>query len=264
MLGHDVTVYEARAKSGGLNEYGIAAYKAADDFAAREVDWLLSIGGITLHHGKALGRDITLPQLEAAYDAVFLGIGLGGVNALGLAGADLAGVQNAVDFIAALRQSDKSQLDIGRDVVVIGGGMTAVDAAVQSRLLGAQTVTMVYRGPREKMSASAYEQDHATSLGVRIIHNAAPAAIHGAGHVTGVEFAYAGGDSLTLPADQVFLAIGQTLADMPIALDGKKLKTNAGRVWAGGDCAAGGEDLTVTAVAQGRDAAMAIHAMLMG
>lgn len=264
MLGHDVTVYEARAKAGGLNEYGIAAYKAADDFAAREVDWLLKIGGITLHHGKALGRDIQLAQLEADYDAVFLGIGLGGVNALGLVGADVKGVQNAVDFIAALRQSDKSQLAIGRDVVVIGGGMTAVDAAVQSRLLGAQNVTMVYRGPREKMSASEHEQDHATSLGVRIIHNAAPSAIHGAGHVTGVEFAYAGGDTFTLPADQVFLAIGQTLADTPIALDGKKLKTNAGKVWAGGDCAAGGEDLTVTAVAQGRDAALAIHAKLMG
>lgn len=264
MLGHEVTVYEARAKSGGLNEYGIAAYKSADDFAAREVDWLLQIGGITVHHGRALGRDIQLAQLEADFDAVFLGIGLGGVNALGLSGSDLKGVQNAVDFIAALRQSDKSQLAIGRDVVVIGGGMTAVDAAVQSRLLGAQNVTMVYRGPREKMSASAHEQDHATSAGVRIIHNAAPKAIHGTGHVTGVEFAYTGGDTFTIPADQVFLAIGQVLDGAPIALDGKKLKTNAGRVWAGGDCAAGGEDLTVTAVAQGRDAALAIHAKLMG
>jgi glutamate synthase (NADPH/NADH) small chain len=240
MLGHEVTVYEARPKPGGLNEYGIAAYKAADDFAAREVDWLLQIGGITLHHGKALGRDISLAQLEADFDAVFLGIGLGGVNALGLSGADLGGVQNAVDFIAGLRQLPKDQVAIGRDVVVIGGGMTAVDAAVQSRLLGAQNVTMVYRGPREKMSASAYEQDHATAVGVRIIHNAAPVAIHGAGHVTGVEFTYAGGDHFTLPADQVFLAIGQTLGDAPIALEGKKLATRAGRVWAGGDCAAGG------------------------
>lgn len=264
MLGHEVTVYEARAKAGGLNEYGIAAYKAADDFAAREVDWLLKIGGISVQYGKALGTSITLAQLELDYDAVFLGIGLGGVNALGLAGADLDGVQNAVDFIETLRQSDKAQLAIGRDVVVIGGGMTAVDAAVQSRLLGAQNVTMVYRGAREKMSASAYEQGHATSAGVRIVYNAAPKAIHGAGRVTGVEFAYAGGDTFTIPADQVFLAIGQNLADAPIALDGKKLKTQAGKVWAGGDCAAGGQDLTVTAVAEGRDAAMAIHASLTG
>jgi len=264
LLGHAVTVYEAREKSGGLNEYGIAAYKAADGFAMREVEWLLQIGGITLHHGKALGRDVTLAQLEAEYDAVFLGIGLGGVNGLALTGADLAGVQNAVDFIAGLRQSDKAQVAIGRDVVVIGGGMTAVDAAVQSRLLGAQNVTMVYRGARERMSASAHEQEHATSAGVRIIYNAAPVALHGAGHVTGVEFAYAGGDGFTLPADQVFLAIGQTLADAPIPLDGRKLVTQAGKVWAGGDCAAGGQDLTVTAVAEGRDAATAIHAKLMG
>jgi glutamate synthase (NADPH/NADH) small chain len=186
------------------------------------------------------------------------------VNALGLAGADLDGVQNAVDFIEGLRQTDKAQVAIGRDVVVIGGGMTAVDAAVQSRLLGAQNVTMVYRGPREKMSASAYEQEHATSAGVRIVYNAAPKAIHGTGHVTGVEFTYAGGDAFTVPADQVFLAIGQTLSGAPSLLEGKKLKTNAGKVWAGGDCAAGGQDLTVTAVAEGRDAATAIHAKLMG
>jgi dihydropyrimidine dehydrogenase (NAD+) subunit PreT len=262
MLGHEVTVYEARAKSGGLNEYGIAAYKAADDFAAREVQWLLGIGGITVLHGHRLGTDVTLAQLGSAFDAVFLGIGLGGVNTL--AGADIAGVQSATDFIAHLRQTDKAKVAIGRDVVVIGGGMTAVDAAVQSRLLGAQNVTMVYRGPPEKMSASAHEQDHATAAGVRIIHNAAPSAIHGAGQVTGVEFNYPGGDSFTLPADQVFLAIGQTLADSPIALSGKKLATNAGNIWAGGDCAAGGQDLTVTAVAEGRDAAMAIHAKLMG
>ncbi len=264
MFGHEVTVYEARAKAGGLNEYGIAAYKAADDFAAREVDWLLGIGGITVKHVHRLGHDVTLAQLEADFDAVFLGIGLGGVNDLALEGAGLDGVQNAVDFIAALRQSPKDSMAIGRDVVVIGGGMTAVDAAVQSRLLGAQNVTMVYRGAREKMSASAHEQDHATSTGVRIIHNAAPAAIHGSQAVTGVEFAYAGGDTFTLPADQVFLAIGQTLVDAPIALDGKKLVTKSGRIWAGGDCAAGGQDLTVTAVAQGRDAALDIHANLMG
>ena len=264
MLGHEVQIYEARAKAGGLNEYGIAAYKAADDFAAREVDWLLKIGGISIHYGKALGRDVTLAQLEADFDAVFLGIGLGGVNGLALAGADLQGVHHAVDFIADLRQSAKEKIAIGRDVVVIGGGMTAVDAAVQSRLLGAQNVTMVYRGPREKMSASAHEQEHATSEGVRLICNAAPKAIHGSGHVTGVEFTYAGGDSFVVPADQVFLAIGQTLADPPLALDGKKLVTRAGKVWAGGDCAAGGEDLTVTAVAEGRDSALAIHGKLLG
>ncbi len=273
LLGHEVTVFERLPRAGGLNEYGIATYKTPDDYAAAEVDWLLKIGGITVKTGVELGRDITLAGLQADYDAVFLGIGLAGVNALRSAGEDLAGVRSAVEFIAELRQvADKSTLPIGRDVVVIGGGMTAVDAAVQSKLLGAQNVTIVYRRGRDKMSASGYEQDHAAQIGVRILYNAAPVRVLGEAQAEAVEFAYTsdGPDGLalsaetfTLKADQVFKAIGQTLTAAPIARDGGKLVTRAGRVWAGGDCAAGGADLTVTAVAEGRDAAMDIHASLM-
>ena len=258
--GHSVTVYERRAKPGGLNEYGIASYKTAGGFAAREVEWLLKIGGIAIRSGE-LGRDVTLAGLEKDFDAVFLGIGLGSVNALKIPGEDLPFVRNAVDFIAELRQAtDLSSLPVGRDVVVIGGGMTAVDAAVQSKLLGAQNVTMVYRRGKEKMSASLYEQDHATASGVKIICGAAPKSITSAG----ATFAYETGETFTLKADQVFKAIGQTLAFAPIAKDGAKLVRHAGKVWTGGDCAAGGEDLTVTAVAQGRDAAEEINAMLKG
>ena len=226
------------------------------------MDWLLQIGGITIHAGD-LGRDLSLEGLERDFDAVFLGIGLGGVNALDLAGDDLPHVRNAVDFIAELRQAgDLSSLPVGRDVVVIGGGMTAVDAAVQSKLLGAQNVTMVYRRGKEQMSASLYEQEHATALGVRIIHGAAPKRILGKDAVEAVEFAYETGDSFTLKADQVLKAIGQTLGDAPLPRDGAKLVQRDGMVWTGGDCAAGGEDLTVTAVAEGRDAAEDIHASL--
>jgi glutamate synthase (NADPH/NADH) small chain len=276
MHGHDVVVLERRAKAGGLNEYGIASYKATGGFAQREVDWLLSIGGIEIRNGVELGRDVSLEQLKAEYDAVFLGIGLAGVNALRAAGEDLPGVRDAVDFIAELRQTaDLSTLPVGRDVVVIGGGMTAVDAAVQSKLLGAENVTIVYRRGREKMSASGYEQDHAVQSGVRIIHNAAPVRVIGDGHATAVEFAYTqdGPDGLTLSsetftlkADQVFKAIGQTLVGAPagLAVAGGKLAGASAKVWVGGDCAAGGEDLTVTAVAEGRDAAEAIHAALTG
>jgi glutamate synthase (NADPH/NADH) small chain len=141
-------------------------------------------------------------------------------------------------------------------------------------------VTIVYRRGQEKMSASGYEQEHATSAGVRIICNASPVAVHQAGSALEVEFAYTvdGPDGLTstgetfrLRADQVFKAIGQTLSGAPEGLaqsGGKIAVTGAGRtsvpgVWAGGDCAEGGEDLTVTAVAEGRDAAEDIHAALM-
>ncbi len=281
MKGHDVVVYDARPKAGGLNEYGIAQYKAVGDFAQAEVDWLLQIGGITVKTGMALGREVSLAELQAGHDAVFLGMGLAGVNALRAPGEDLPQVRDAVDFIAELRQAkDKATLSVGRDVVVIGGGMTAVDAAVQSRLLGAETVSIVYRRGQDRMSASGYEQDHATSAGVRIICNAAPVAVHPAGAGVEVEFAYMAdgpdglkptGETFRLRADQVLKAIGQTLTGAPegLALAGGKIAvTGAGRtsvtgVWAGGDCAAGGDDLTVTAVAEGRDAAEDIHATLM-
>lgn len=281
MKGHDVTVFDARQKPGGLNEFGIASYKSTNNFAQAEVEWLLKIGGITLQNGKALGRDVQLAQLQKDYDAVFLGMGLAGVNALRAPGEDRGNVLNAVDFIAGLRQTrDKSTLPIGRDVVVIGGGMTAVDAAVQSKLLGAENVTIVYRRGQEKMSASGYEQEHATSAGVRIICNAAPVAVHGNGTVAEVAFSYTqdtpdglklSAETFRLKADQLFKAIGQSLSGTPdgLKIDGGKIATDAvGRttlagVWAGGDCATGGDDLTVTAVAQGRNAAEDIHAQLM-
>src|SRR4030095_2281035 len=103
------------------------------------------------------------------YDAVFLGMGLGGVNALRAEGEDADGVTNAVEFIAELRQaSDLASLPVGRRVVVIGGGMTVIDAAVQSKLLGADEVTICYRRGQDHMNASAYEQELATVNGVVI------------------------------------------------------------------------------------------------
>ncbi|MGB5066680.1 MAG: NAD(P)-dependent oxidoreductase, partial [Albidovulum sp.] len=280
MKGHDVTLFDARPKAGGLNEYGIASYKTPEGFAQAEVDWLLKIGGITVKHGQALGRDITLEGLNEDFSAVLLAIGLGGVNALRTDGEDKENVLNAVDFIAGLRQSaNLATLPVGRDVVVIGGGMTAIDAAVQSKLLGAENVTIAYRRGREKMSASEHEQDHARSVGVRIIYNAAPVGVTGNGTVREVELAYTedgpeglkiGSETFRLKADQVFKAIGQTLAGQPDALiltGGKIAVTGAGQtsvkgVWAAGDCASGGDDLTVTAVAEGRDAAEDIHRVL--
>ena len=281
MLGNDVTVYDAQSKAGGLNEYGIAAYKTTDDFAAREVDWLVSIGGIEIITGMALGSELKVDDLVSCFNAVFLSVGLGGVNALSVEGDDKSGVNNAVSFIRDLRQaSDLATLPVGRNVVVIGGGMTAVDAAVQSKLLGAQQVTIAYRRARDAMSASRYEQDLAASFGVNLLFNVQPKAIHGNGSVAEIELEYTSSDSgkltgtgetIRIPADQVFRAIGQTLTDDGgLDLDGRKIAvTGAGRtshdlVWAGGDCASGGDDLTVTAVAEGRDAAIDIHNTLNG
>ncbi len=280
MHGHDVVIYDAREKPGGLNEFGIASYKTVDDFAQAEIAWLLGIGGIELRQGQALGRDLGLEELLAAHDAVFLGIGLAGVNSLGMHGSDTENVINAVEFISDLRQTaDLATLAVGRNIVVIGGGMTAIDAAVQSKLLGAENVTIVYRRGRERMTASGFEQDLATSRGVRIVTNARPRAVIGDGSVREIEFEYTrdGGDgiegtgeSFRLMADQVFRAIGQRLAGGPDALEleGGRIRVSADGaasvpgVWAGGDCATGGDDLTVTAVAQGRDAAEAIHRAL--
>ena len=191
-------------------------------------------------------------------------------------------VSDAVEFISDLRQSvDLSKLPVGRNVVVIGGGMTAVDAAVQSRLLGAENVTMAYRRGRDQMAASAFEQDLATSKGVRILYNVQPVAVHGNGAVAEVELEYTKtengkltgtGESFRIAVDQLLSAIGQKLDTMPegLTLEGGKIavsadgKTSLDGVWAGGDVASGGDDLTVTAVAEGRDAAEDIHATLIG
>jgi glutamate synthase (NADPH/NADH) small chain len=284
-LGHDVVVFDARPKAGGLNEYGLASYKTPDDFAQREVQWLLDIGGIEIRKGWKLETTEQFQTLRNNYDALFLGLGLAATHALGVPGETLAGVQDAVDFIATLRQAeDKANLPIGRRVVVIGGGMTAVDAAVQSKLLGAEEVHMVYRRGPEHLSASVAEQEWAQTHGVTIHHWLAPVEVVGnAGHASGVTFARqalvngqlrATGEATTLPADMVLKAIGQqlgnpVLAHVGLKLDGGRLATDAAGqtsqsgVWAGGDCRAGGLDLTVEAVEHGKQSARAIHAHLM-
>ena len=282
-LGHAVTLFEARAKPAGLNEYGIAAYKTPDDFAAREAAFILDVGGITLQTGVALGRDVTLASLRAEHDAVFLGIGLGAVNALGLEAEALSGVEDAVAFIARLRQAaHPGEIAIGRRVVVIGGGMTAIDIATQAKRLGAEEVTIVYRRGAEAMNASRYEQELAQTSGVLIRHWLRPVALESrAGAVTAITFEYTRledgrvvgtGERLTLACDQVFKAIGQKLADardLPalalrdgrISVDGERRTSLAG-VWAGGDCVAGGDDLTVVAVEDGKQAALSIDRAL--
>lgn len=283
--GHNVVVFDARPKPGGLNEYGLASYKTPDDFAQAEVKWLLAIGGIELRPNWKLETTAQLDALRQDYDALFLGMGLSSTHRLGVPGEDLDGVQDAVDFIARLRQSsDLSTLPVGRRVVVIGGGMTAVDAAVQSRLLGAEEVHMVYRRGPEHLSASAAEQEWAQTHGVVLHHWLAPVDINdnGGGHVAAVRFAEQAlaqgklqptGREVRLDADVVLKAIGQQLGNPVLTHSGLALQdgriatdavgqTNLPGVWAGGDCRAGGLDLTVEAVEHGKQSALAIHARL--
>ena len=116
---------------GQASEYGIAAYKTVDNFAQAEGDWLMQIGGIVMETDKALGFGISLDGLQADFDAVFLGIGLQGVNALRADGDDKDGVTDAVGFIQDLRQAENlSSLPVGRNVVVIGGGVIGVSTAL--------------------------------------------------------------------------------------------------------------------------------------
>ena len=220
--GHGVTIFDARAKPGGLNEYGIAAYKTVDDFAQREVEWLLvdrrhrdedGVIARARHHARRAAQATTMPCFSASASAA--------CSALALDGEALAGVLNAVDFIEQVRQAeDLATVPVGRRVVVIGGGNTAVDAAVQSRKLGAESVTMVYRRGVEKMSATWAEQEFAQTNGVTLVTHARPvrlASARGGQRARASSSSVGSGERFMIEADMVLKAIGQTL--VPIGLD---------------------------------------------
>ena len=275
MLGNQAVIFEKREKAGGLNEYGLAGYKMADDFAQKEIDFLMGIGGIEIRYGQTLGDTVLLDQLQADFDGVFIGVGLSNANQLNIPGIDLTGVEDAIDFIDRLRCAPaKAHIKIDSDVVVIGGGNTAIDAAVQARCLGAESVTLAYRRGQDAMSATDWEQLLATTNGVNIIHWANPREITGSSDVEAVVFdkmksvdgkLTPTGETITVQADMVLMAIGQSMAETgleDIALEGGKIKigpqyqTSIAGIYAGGDCTATGTDLTVQAVEDGKQAAI--------
>ncbi|CAB1057071.1 NAD-dependent dihydropyrimidine dehydrogenase subunit PreT (EC [Olavius sp. associated proteobacterium Delta 1] len=285
--GHNVTVFDKNEKAGGLNEYGIAAYKALNDIAQKEVEYILEIGGIVIKPGVRLGVDFTLDKLREEYDAVFMAIGLAGVNRFKIAGEAVDGVLDAVNYIHDLRQAERmSQLPVGDKVVVIGGGMTAIDIAVQSKKLGASEVTIVYRRDKANMKASEHEQQYAQINDVKLRYCSKPNRVLSKdGQVTGIEFEVTEldpdgnlsetGKTYQLEADVLFKAIGQTLSADQLGDSASSLTIESGRiavndvrktsldnVWAGGDCVSGGEDLTVSAVQDGKLAAQSIHEYL--
>ena len=256
VLGHESVIFEAREKLSGLNEYGI-------------------------------GRDLKIDDLRNEFDAVFLSIGLGDVNDLGLKSDDPEGVYNAVDTIAELRQAKNlDELPVGRRIVVIGGGNTAIDISVQSKKLGSEDVFLVYRRGAQHMSATWKEQEFAKSNGVNIKYWLSPKSLHSEnGHVSGVEFECTKlnsdgklsgtGESRFMEADVVFKAIGQSMqdtifsgSDIPEVTKGKiainsEFETSLAGVWSGGDCVGSGDDLTVQAVEDGKQAANSIHQKIM-
>jgi dihydropyrimidine dehydrogenase (NAD+) subunit PreT len=275
------TIYDARPLPGGLNTYGIAEYKLPLAESLREIDMIARLGvafefGVTVDASK-------LVALEAESDAVFLGMGLGAIHRLGVAGEQLEGVTNALDLIEGYKAG--SITTIPASVAVVGAGNTAIDAAIAAVRLGAEEVHMIYRRGPEQMSAFEFEYEHAKQEGVQFLWHVAPVGIEGEAAVEGLQLTQLEAtedgslvarprSEFTLPVDLVVLAIGQ--ATHTSFLNGGDVKTERGRiliervtgqtsnpkVFAGGDCTNGGREV-VDAVADGKRAGMGIVAMLM-
>ncbi|HEU4405748.1 MAG TPA: FAD-dependent oxidoreductase [Polyangiaceae bacterium] len=279
-FGHRVTIYEKREALGGLNTTGVAPYKMRADRSLDEVEWVLSIGGVEVKAGVAVGEDISLDELERAHDAVFFGAGLGADSRLGVPGEALAGVEGAVDWIERMKLG---RVSAGvRRAAVVGGGNTALDAVRELLGLGIAEVTMIYRGTEDKMSGYAHEWKAAKVEGARAEWRAQPVAFEGAGRVERVLCHRLDDERRPVPdadfaveADLVLVAIGQSkLGDQLARLGGVKVErgrvltdghgfTGRPKWYAGGDCRNGGTEV-VYAAAEGKAAARAIHAFLSG
>jgi glutamate synthase (NADPH/NADH) small chain len=282
--GIDVTVYEKESKGGGLMTYGIAAYKVTPEFCHDEVDFITSLGGIEIKYNHELGKNILLEQLQQQYDAVFLSIGVGLANQLNIPGEDLEGVTDAIDFIYHLRDKGYPNVAVGDKVVVIGMGMTAIDAATQAKRLGAKEVTMVYRRTEAEKACTQKELDIARLDGCKIVWLAAPKEIIGSdGKLTALvcdvmklgapDFSGRAtpeptGETITLEADMIIKATGQKPFEDLVngyEIENRKGKivlkenhsTNLSKVFAGGDCVNGGKEV-VDAVQAGKEAAASI------
>jgi len=255
--GHTVTVFEAKPQPGGLNTYGIAEYKLKSDVALAEVQDILDLG-VELKSGVTVGRDIPFEKLLAEHDAVFIAIGLGATKPLGIPGEDLPGVIDALTFIEHLKTHPYRETAVGRQVVVIGAGNTAIDAVTQAKRLGAAAATIVYRRGEADMPCYHYEYELAKRDGCGFRFEAVPQRIvaNGSGLVAALEVRTPVGTE-TIPCDMVIVAIGQgehTGITWPDAHP---------RVFTGGDCANGGAEI-VNAAAEGVTAAKRIHEMLGG
>jgi dihydropyrimidine dehydrogenase (NAD+) subunit PreT len=281
--GYDVTVFEERLQPGGLNSFGIAEYKMRLPLALAEVKMVLDLG-IELRTGVRVGRDISVEALLRDYDAVFVAIGLGASRTLGIPGEETRGVADALVFIEHLKSHAYSDTRIGRRVVVVGAGNTAIDAATQAVRLGAEAVTIVYRRGPEDMSAYEYEFELAKKDGCVFRFHTVPKRVLGNGKVTGLEcvrselgpagmdgkraFTELPGSSHVIECDTILRALGQTPRDevarsLGLRVDGARLVSDNPRMLVGGDCGNGGAEI-VNAAAEGVQAARQIHQLLSG
>jgi len=270
--GHAVTLFDARSKVGGLNTWGIAQYKLTPEAALAEAESIIKLG-VTVKTGVTVGKDVAFADLTRDFDAVFIGVGLGGTNMLGIPGEEKAGVIDALAFIEHLKEKPYGAFTVPDTVLVIGAGNTAVDAATQARRLGARQVDFVYRRGPDDASAYHYEMELARNDGCGFHFWSTPVRVEGEGAVTGLTVKDGNGAERTLAAGLIIKAIGQEkrvaeLSAFGIAVDGKgkvvvdaDRKTSHAKVWAGGDCINGGKEI-VNAAADGVTAARAIHKAL--
>jgi len=282
MLGNDVIVFEAKTKPGGLNEFGVARYKLTDHYAQQEIEFLLQIGGIKMQYGQQLGLNLHLTELTTQFDAVFLASGLSQARRLELDDEQSPGMLAALDTISVLRQTeDLTQLPVPKSCLILGAGNTAIDMAVQIRLMGAQQVTLVYRRGEQDIPATAMGLQLALQHRVQLICWAQPVTVllNPEHQVRGMRFEKTAmvnkrllptGTTFDLSADAIFKAVGQQLdtsmcPENSLRLEHGKIwvdanfQTSVPGVYAGGDCVLPDPDLTVVAVQHGKLAARAIH-----
>ena len=276
--GASVTIIERRALPGGLNTYGVAEYKLRATDSLREVEMIRRMG-VEFRFEASIESGADLDSLEAEFDFIFLGVGLGAMQRLGIPGEDAEGVMNALELISAYKTGHIRE--ITGTVVVVGAGNTAIDAANAARRLGAETVYLLYRRGEGDISAFDFEYEHAKQEGVQFLWRRQPLAIQPGKHgrllldtvlVQQVDKTLLPilNSQYSIECDLVVPAIGQSpLAQLIQDLRGVEVRggrivanivtgeTGNPRYFAGGDCVNGGREV-VDAVAGGKRAALGI------
>lgn len=269
-LGYFVDIYEAKDKPSGLTVYGIAPYKISNEEVLEEMNYLQSQLGYNIIYNTPINSKKQIEELEKKYDAIFIGVGLGNTAFRNIPGEDKEGIIGAVEFIEELRMNH-AKTKVGNNVVVLGGGNTAMDAASESARMGAKSVILAYRGNKKEMGAYGFEYDLAKNAGVVGKFNAVPTEFIGNGKVEGVKFA----DGSILPCDMVIKATGQAKQGVFLSMiDGLELdnatrikinaetgQTSNPKYFAGGDVINGGAEV-VNGAHDGKLAAKGIHKFL--